>query len=153
MTEKCFWCGIVIVALTVGLAVPAKAVNAEGVLIIVAATTAAAAIAAVVIVASVQHRRKKIVITGCVISGEKGMTVTDEEDRKVYRLSGETPGVKPGDRMKLRGRKVRSTGRQDAPLGGKRGAQGFRHLPVNFGFLAGGLQWILTELNRVIHSR
>jgi hypothetical protein len=110
MTEKCFWCGSVIVALTVGLAAPAKAVNAEGVLIIVAATTAAAAIAAVVIVASVQHRRKKLVITGCVISGEKGMTVTDEEDRKVYRLSGETTGMRPGDRLKLRGRRVRSTG-------------------------------------------
>jgi hypothetical protein len=100
----------------VGLAVPAKAVNAEGVLIIVAATTAAAAIAAVVIVASVQHRRKKIAITGCVISGEKGMTVTDEEDRKVYLLSGETTAIRPGDRMKLRGRKVRSTGPDKARL-------------------------------------
>lgn len=110
MTQKCSWCGIVIVVLTIGLVVPARAVNAEGVLIIVAATTAAAALAAVVIVASVQHRSKKIVITGCVLSGEKGMTVTDQEDRKVYLLSGETIGIRPGDRMKLRGRRVRSTG-------------------------------------------
>ncbi|MGA8441086.1 MAG: hypothetical protein WB762_23095 [Candidatus Sulfotelmatobacter sp.] len=110
MTQKCFWCGIVIVALTMGLAVPTKALNAEGVLIIVAATTAAAAIAALVIVASVQHRRKKIVITGCVISGTKGMTVTDEEDRKVYLLSGDTTGIRPGDRMKLRGKTAKPKG-------------------------------------------
>ena len=116
MTQKRFRCGIVIVALTMGLAVPAKAVNAEGVVIIVAATTAVAAIAVFVTVASVQHRRKKIVITGCVLSGEKGMTVTDEEDRKVYLLSGETTAIRQGDRMKLRGRKVRSTGPDKARL-------------------------------------
>ena len=116
MTQKRFRCGIVIVALTMGLAVPAKAVNAEGVVIIVAATTAVAAIAVFVTVASVQHRRKKIVITGCVLSAEKGMTVTDEEDRKVYLLSGETTAIRQGDRMKLRGRKVRSTGPDKARL-------------------------------------
>ena len=110
MTQKCFWCAIVIVALTMGLAVPAKAVNAEGVLIIVAATTAAAAIAAVVIVARVQHRRKKIVITGCVLSREEGMTLTDEEDRKIYVLSGDTTGIKSGDRMTLLGKKVKAKG-------------------------------------------
>jgi len=106
MTQKCFWCGILIVALTVGLATPARAVDPEGVLIIIAATTVAAAIA-VVTVASVHHRRKKIVITGCVISGEKGMTVIDEEDRKIYALSGNTTGIKAGDRMKLEGKKVK----------------------------------------------
>jgi hypothetical protein len=110
MTQKRFWCGIVIVALTLGLAVPAKAVNAEGVLIIVAATTAAAAIAAVVIVARVQHRRKKIVITGCVLSREEGMTLTDEEDRKIYVLSGDTTDIKSGDRMRLLGKKVKAKG-------------------------------------------
>ena len=59
MTQKCFCCGVAIVALTMVLVVPARAVNAEGVLIIVAATTAAAATATVTIVASVQHRSKK----------------------------------------------------------------------------------------------
>ncbi|HEY4763887.1 MAG TPA: hypothetical protein VIH75_09450 [Candidatus Sulfotelmatobacter sp.] len=108
MTQKCFCCGVVIVALTIGLVVPARAVDAEGGLIIVAATMAAAAIA-VIVVASVPHRSKKIVITGCVLSGEKGMTITDQEDSKVYLLSGETTGIRPGDRMKLRGRRVRST--------------------------------------------
>jgi predicted TIM-barrel fold metal-dependent hydrolase len=62
------------------------------------------AIAVVATVASVHHRRKKIVITGCVISGENGMTVTDEEDRKIYALSGNMTDIKPGDRMKLEGK-------------------------------------------------
>ncbi|MFZ1142721.1 MAG: hypothetical protein ABR881_30535 [Candidatus Sulfotelmatobacter sp.] len=108
--QRALWCGILIVVLCVGFAMPARAVNPEGVVIIIAATTAAAAIAAIVIVTSVHHRRKKIVITGCVISGEKGMTVTDEEDRKLYRLSGNTTGIKPGDRVRLQGKKLKPKG-------------------------------------------
>jgi hypothetical protein len=107
MTRKCSWRGILIVVLSVGLAMPARADNPEKVLIVIAATTAAAAIAVVVTVASIHHRRKKIVITGCVISGDNGMTVTDEEDRKTYAISGNATGIKPGDRMKLEGKKVK----------------------------------------------
>jgi len=108
MTQKRFCCGLLIVALTVGVATPARAVNPEGVLIIVAATAAAAAIATFVVVTIVQHKHKKIVITGCVFSGEKGMTVTDEEDKRTYVLSGETSGVTAGDRMKLEGKRVKA---------------------------------------------
>ena len=108
MTQKRFCCGLLIVALTLGVAKPARAVNPEGVLIIVAATAAAAAIATFVVVTIVQHKHKKIVITGCVFSGEKGMTVTDEEDKKTYVLSGETSGVTVGDRMKLEGKGVKA---------------------------------------------
>jgi hypothetical protein len=107
MTQKCFRRELLIVVLSVGLAMPARADNPEKVLIAIAATTTAAAIAVVVTVASVHHRRKKIVITGCVISGENGMTVTDEEDRKIYALSGNMTDIKPGDRMKLEGKKVK----------------------------------------------
>jgi len=110
MTQKCFWSGILIVVLSMSLAIPARANTPETVLIVVAATTIAAAIAIVVTVASVHHRRKKIVITGCVISGERGMTVTDEDDRKLYALSGNTTGIKPGDRMTLQGKKVKPKG-------------------------------------------
>jgi hypothetical protein len=88
---------------------PARADNPEKVLIVIAATTTAAAIAVVATVASV-HRRKKIVITGCVISGEKGMTVTDEEDKKTYALFGDTTDLKRGDRMRLEGKKVKPKG-------------------------------------------
>ena len=107
MRDKHFWRGILIVVLTVALARPARASEAETVLIVVAVATAVAAIATVAIVSIVQHRHKKIVITGCVSSGENGMTLTDEEDRRSYSLSGETAGVKPGDRMKLQGKRLK----------------------------------------------
>ena len=43
--------------------------------------------------------QKKRTITGCVTSGQNGMTVTDEKDKQVYALSGDTTGIKPGDRV------------------------------------------------------
>jgi hypothetical protein len=38
------------------------------------------------------------------------MTVTDEKDKQIYALSGNTTGIKPGDRMKLQGRKEKARG-------------------------------------------
>ena len=110
MTHEKLWCGVLILALTVGLAVPARAANAEKVLIVVAATTLAAAIT-VVVTLSVHHRRKKIAVTGCVVSGEKGMSIAGEENSKTYFLSGNTAGIKPGDRMTVQGKQVKSSGR------------------------------------------
>src|SRR5450432_3703139 len=111
MTQKCLWSGVLIVAVIPGLAVTARAdgFNSAKTTIVVAATTLAAAIA-VVLVVSVHHRRKKIAITGCVLSGAEGMTITDEEDRKTYVVSGDTTGAKPGDRMTLQGKKVKAKG-------------------------------------------
>lgn len=107
MTRKRFCCGCLIVALTVGVAKPARADKAEAVVIIVAA---AAAIAVVATVTIVQGKRKKIAVTGCVLSVGEGLTITDEEDRKTDVLSGETSGVKAGNRMKLEGKRVRTEG-------------------------------------------
>lgn len=36
------------------------------------------------------------------------MTITDEKDRQIYALSGSTTAVKPGNRMKFQGKKVKS---------------------------------------------
>ena len=36
------------------------------------------------------------------------MSVTDEKDKRLYALSGDTAGVKPGERMTLRGKKFKS---------------------------------------------
>jgi len=67
---------------------------------------------AVVVVAAVLivHYSKKRAITGCVTAGPNGMTVTDEKDRQIYALSGNTAGITPGDRMRLRGKKIKSKG-------------------------------------------
>jgi hypothetical protein len=56
------------------------------------------------------HYSKKRAITGCVVSGVNGMSVTDEKDKQVYKLSGTTTGTKPGDRMRLQGKKVKPKG-------------------------------------------
>jgi hypothetical protein len=116
MTLKHSWTGILIVVLSVGRVTPARAANAEKALIVIAATTTAAAISVVAIVAGVHHRRKKIAITGCVISGENGMTVTDEEDSKIYALIGDAKDIKPGDRMMLEGKKVKPQGHDKASI-------------------------------------
>ena len=49
-------------------------------------------VAAVVVVTYVviHESSKKRTITGCVIPGENGMSVTDEKDKRSYALSGNT---------------------------------------------------------------
>ena len=110
MTQKYLWGGILIISFVGGLAMPARAANSDGIVITIAATTAAVATAAFVTISTLQHHRKKIVLTGCVIAGDTGMTVTDEEDRKTYLLSGDMTGIKPGDRMKLEGKRAKTKG-------------------------------------------
>jgi hypothetical protein len=63
------------------------------------------AVAVVAIVAI--HYSKKRTITGCVKPAQNGMIVTDEKDKRVYTLSGDTIGVKPGERMTVQGKKIK----------------------------------------------
>ena len=53
---------------------------------------------------------KKRTITGCVISASDGITLTDEKDKYLYALSGNTTAIKVGDRIKLKGKKVKPKG-------------------------------------------
>jgi hypothetical protein len=76
---------------------------------IVGVVVGVAVVVAVVTVAIV-HYSKKRAITGCVVSGDSGMTLTDEKNKQIYTLSGDTAGIKPGDRMKLQGKKVKPKG-------------------------------------------
>jgi hypothetical protein len=71
-----------------------------------------AGIAAVVVVAIIviHESTKKHAITGCVISAQNTLTLTDEKDKYVYTLSGDTSGVKPGERTTLQGKKIKPTG-------------------------------------------
>ena len=66
--------------------------------------TAAAAVVATVVVI---HYSKKRTITGCVVSVPNGMTITNEKDKQTYTLSGDITAIKPGDRLKLQGKKRR----------------------------------------------
>jgi hypothetical protein len=67
-------------------------------------------VAAVVIVAVVLVHKSsgKRTVTGCVGSGLVGMSVTNEKDKRVYALGGGTAGIKPGDRMGLQIKKMKS---------------------------------------------
>jgi hypothetical protein len=108
MRQKCLWCGILVFFLGVGLAIPARAVNPEKIVIAIGATTAAAAIVAFITISSFHHRHKSIVITGCVVPAESGMAMNNNDDKKLYLLSGDTTGVKPGERMSLLGKESKS---------------------------------------------
>jgi hypothetical protein len=105
MTSKYLGCGVLIVALSMVLAMPARAdklqTEGEAIVIGIVAVGVAVVFATVLII----HYSKKRKITGCVNSGESGKTVTDEKDKRVYVLSGNMVGVKPGDRVTLGGHK------------------------------------------------
>jgi hypothetical protein len=77
----------------------------------------AAAVAAVVIITVVviHHSAKTRRITGCVVASPSGLTVINERDNRVYALSGDTAGVKAGERMSLQGHKIESSA--GSPLG------------------------------------
>ena len=76
---------------------------------------AVAAALVVITVVVVHESRKKRAVTDCVTSGDSGMSVTDEKDKRIYALSGNTAAIKPGDRVTLRGKKGKPTG-ASAPL-------------------------------------
>ena len=111
MPQKYLWRGILIVVLSVALATPARSQSggkigpSNGT--IVGAIVGVAAALVVVAVVAIHYSRKRA-ITGCVNSAGSGMTVTDEKDKQIYTLSGNTTSIKPGDRMKLQGKKVKS---------------------------------------------
>jgi hypothetical protein len=111
MTRESCLRAILIAVLCVGLAVPARAdtslkTAATEIVIGIVAVTAAVTVLVIVLI----HKAQKTAITGCVSAGENGTTITDEKDRQIYTLSGNTTGVKPGDRMKLKGKKIKTAG-------------------------------------------
>jgi hypothetical protein len=107
VTQKFFWRGVLIVALCVALAMPTRADalsnDARNIVIGIVAVSAALVVITVVIV---HESRKKRTVTGCVTSGENGMSVTDEKDKRIYALSGNTADIKTGDRVTLQGKKA-----------------------------------------------
>ena len=106
-TSKCV-SGVLIVALTLALATPIRAdtLKTDAHEIEIGIGVAAAAVV-IVVVLVIHYSTKKRAITGCVTSGANGMSITDEKDKQVYSLSGNTANIKPGDRMKLQGKKLK----------------------------------------------
>src|ERR1039458_3680498 len=114
MTLK-YLSAVLIIALSFVLCMPAKAQGSAGGglgqigpstgTIVGAVVGVVAGVAVVAIVAI--HYSKKRTITGCVKPAQNGMIVNDEKDKLVYTLSGDTAGVKPGERMTLQGKKIK----------------------------------------------
>ena len=111
VTSKSLWCGVLIVALGVTLSTSAEAQTGGGKIVSngTIAGVIVGVLAAVVIVAYVviHESSKKRSITGCVIPGASGMSVTDEKDKRSYVLSGNTGDIKPGDRVTVQGKKIK----------------------------------------------
>lgn len=112
VTSKYLWCGVLIVALTVALPTSAEAQTGSGKIVsngtIVGVILGVVAAVVVVAYVVIHESSKKRTITGCVTSGENGMRVTDEKDKRSYALSGNTADIKPGDRMTLQGKKIKA---------------------------------------------
>lgn len=102
--------GILIIALSLVFCVPVEAqssgkIVSNGTIIgVVVGVVAGVAVLAIVAI----HYSKKRTITGCVASGSSGMTLTDEKDKQIYALSGDTTNIKPGNRVRLQGKKAKS---------------------------------------------
>jgi hypothetical protein len=79
--------------------------TAYKVAIVVGAVAVGAIVAIVLIHKSSQGQTA---ITGCVTSGDNGLTLTNDRDSRLYVLSGDTSGITPGDRMALRVKQVRA---------------------------------------------
>ena len=107
MASKHFWQGVLIVTLSVILATPAEAKGYPSGGAIVAAIVGVVAVVVIVAVVVVHKSTEKRTITGCVNSRENGMSVTDDKDKQLYALSGNTSGIKPGERMTLQGKKIK----------------------------------------------
>jgi hypothetical protein len=116
VTQKFLWRGALIVALCMILAIPTKADQLGDDIRNAIIGIVAVAVALVVITVVVVHEsRKKRTVTGCVTSGANGMSVTDEKDKRIYALTGNTADIKTGDRVTLHGKKVNPKG-ANAPL-------------------------------------
>lgn len=106
--------GILLITLSLALCTPGEAqspsdkIGASNGTIAGVIAGVAAGLVVVAIVAV--HYSKKRSITGCVVAAGNGMTITDEKDKQVYALSGDFAGIKPGDRMKVKGKKAKHMG-------------------------------------------
>ena len=48
-------------------------------------------------------------ITGCVAPGADGLTLKNEKDKKVYVLSGDSAALRAGERVTLKGKKIKGS--------------------------------------------
>ena len=99
-TRRC--ASLAVLSLLVTTSRPARAdkLQTDATLVVVGAAAAAVAIT-VGIVLIVTHKPS---ITGCVAQGADGLTLQGDGDNKSYVLHGDVASLKPGERVKVRGK-------------------------------------------------
>jgi hypothetical protein len=109
VTQKYLWRGVLVVVMSVALTAPARADNLSttGRNIVIGIVAVTAAVAVVITVVILHESRKDKIITGCVSSSANGISIADENNGRVYVLTGNTVGITPGERLRLKGKKAK----------------------------------------------
>jgi hypothetical protein len=95
-----------------------------------AAAIAVVAVVVVVTVVLVHRASSNRTVTGCVGSNPDGLSVTSEKDKRVYLLSGDTSSLKPGERMTLHLKKIKTRGSNALTWETKKVARDFGACPA-----------------------
>jgi len=97
---------VLITVFCIAMTRPARAdLQTDGDLIIAGIVVVSAAVATVVTILVIHHKSHHAAVTGCVTSGAKGMTLTDDKDKRTYTVTGNAVGLKAGERMTLEGKR------------------------------------------------
>jgi hypothetical protein len=98
---------VLIAVLGMALAAPARSETFDtlGKQITVGIVLVSAAVAVGIVLIVLHEKHKTRAMTGCITSGAAGMSITDDRDKRIYVLSGDPVGVKPGERMTLEGKR------------------------------------------------
>ncbi len=108
MSQTAFGRFVLIILLCLAMSVPARAQSlGSAALEIGVGIVVAGVVVAVGAALLITHYAKKRTITGCALSSDGGLSITDEGDKKTYQLSGSMAGVTPGDRIRLHGKKLK----------------------------------------------
>ena len=97
---------LVVLLVILALVFPARPARADEikneVIVAVVAIVVVTAAITTAIVLSIRHHPS---ISGCVTDGPAGMQMVNEGDQTSFLLTGDTVGVKAGERVKLQGKK------------------------------------------------
>jgi hypothetical protein len=105
-TNRRFRLGCVVLFVCLCLLAPAKPAHAESLhavaVEIVVGIVAVSVALTVAIVLTIRHQPS---VTGCAAAGPGGLQIQSQGDNRTYLLVGDTGGLKPGERIKVQGKK------------------------------------------------
>jgi hypothetical protein len=104
---------VLIALLSVAFATPSRAesIQTAGDQIVIGIVVVSAAVAVGITFLILHQKHKVSEITGCVTTGVNGMSVVDDKNKRIYALTGDPVGIKPGDQMTLEGKRRAESGK------------------------------------------